>query len=62
MDTNKDCDMCYAQKHLQDAMNNIEAIPDFNIALFDEPITRAFEALEIAFSTLDHYPHDEEVG
>ena len=50
----ENCDMCYAQKRLQDAMNNIEAIPDFDIALFDDPITRAFEWLEIAFSTLMH--------
>lgn len=53
------CDMCHAQAKLQEAMDAIEAIPDFDIALFDDPITRAFEALEIAFSTLTHYPHDE---
>ena len=51
---NEDCDMCYAQKRLQDAMNNIEAIPDFDITYFDEPITKAFEWLEIALSTLYH--------
>lgn len=50
----ENCDMCYAQKRLQDAMNSIEAIPDFDIEGFDDPITTAFEWLEIAFSTLDH--------
>ncbi len=40
-------------------MDNIEAIPDFDIAMFDDPITNAFEWLEIAFSTLTHYPHDK---
>jgi hypothetical protein len=57
--TDATCDMCHAQAKLQEAMACIEAIPDFDIALFDEPITRAFEALEIAFSTLNHYPHEE---
>lgn len=60
MTTTETCDLCYAQKRLKDAMANVEAIPDFDIVLFDEPITRAFEALEIAFGTLEHYPHDEE--
>ena len=54
------CDMCHAQQKLRDAMANIEDIPDFDIALFDDPITRAFEWLEIAFSMLTHYPHHEE--
>jgi len=53
------CDMCHAQAKLQEAMACIEEIPDFDIALFDDPITRAIEWLEIAFSTLTHYPHDE---
>jgi hypothetical protein len=57
-DTDESCDMCYAQARLQEAMACIEAIPDFDIALFDDPITRAFERLEIAFSTLAH-PHEE---
>jgi hypothetical protein len=57
-DTDESCDMCYAQARLQEAMACIEAIPDFDIALFDDPITTAFEWLEIAFSTLAH-PHEE---
>jgi hypothetical protein len=60
--TDERCDMCYAQKRLQDAMNSIEAIPDFDIALFEEQITRAYVAMEISFRTLAHYPHDEEAS
>jgi hypothetical protein len=51
--------MCHAQAKLREAMDSIDAIPDFDIALFDDPITTAFEALEIALSTLTHYPHEE---
>ena len=58
--TDKRCDLCHAQAKLQEAMACIEAIPDFDIALFDDPITTAFQWLEIAFGMLDHYPHDEE--
>ena len=57
--TDEHCDMCHAQAKLQEAMDIVEAIPDFDISLFDEPILRAFEALEIAYSTLAHYPHEE---
>ena len=57
--TDESCDMCYAQAKLREAMAIIEAIPDFDIALIDDPITTAIEWLEIAFSTLTHYPHEE---
>ena len=55
----KHCDMCHAQSKLREAMECIDAIPDFDIAMFDDPITRAYEWLEIAYSTLTHYPHEQ---
>ena len=57
--TDESCDMCAAQAKLQEALDIVETIPDFDIALFDDPITRAYEALEIAYSTLAHNPHEE---
>ena len=57
--TARHCDMCNAQAKIQDALDIVETIPDFDIPLFDKPILRAFEALEIAFSALTHYPHEE---
>jgi hypothetical protein len=57
--TDEHCDMCHAQSKLQEAMNCIEDIPAFDVAMFDESILLAFEALEIAYSTLAHYTHEE---
>lgn len=55
------CDLCQAELRLLKAMACIDEIPDFNIAMFDDAITAPYEALQVAISTLTHYPHDEEL-
>ena len=55
------CDLCQAELRLLKAMDSIDEIPDFDIAMFDDAITAAYEALQVALTTLTHYPHDEEL-
>jgi hypothetical protein len=51
----EECDLCYARKQLKTALNAVEAIPDFDIELFDFPILRAYLALDEAHHALLHY-------
>jgi hypothetical protein len=49
-----ECDLCHARRQLNAAMEKVEAIPDFDVAMFDEPILTAYYALDAACSALLH--------
>jgi len=53
---NNECDFCHARMMLSMIMFIVEnCIPEFDVDLYDDPITAVFNAADDAISTLECY-------
>lgn len=49
------CLMCQIRSTLKKAMDEIDALPEVNSALYDDTVIEAYQALETAYHMHQHY-------
>lgn len=49
------CVMCQIRSTLKKAMDEIDALPEVNSPLYDDMVAEAYQAIESAYHTHEHY-------